>query len=147
MAIAKKTSKKDRNIHPHSKVKKKNKKRVSKGHPLASLPKNHVDADDIEVVDDGELDDNDTSIDNISDTDVEAISDPNYIPTDFSDSILVDSSITVDSVATLDIPENISVDTTNVSYSPGVDGTYRASITVSFDEVFRASDYEVRISQ
>lgn len=147
MAIVKKSTKKNRNIHPSSKVKKKKKKRVSKGHPLASLPKTHVDSDEIDVVDDDELTDDDTSIDNVSDTDIEALSSPDISASEFGDSLVPDTTNQVDSVASLDIPENISFDTANVSYYDGGDGSYRATITVAFDEVFRASDYEVRISE
>lgn len=147
MAIVKKSNKKNRNIHPNSKVKKKKKKKVSKGHPLAALPKTHVDADDIDVVEDDELTDDDTSIDNIDDTDIEALSSPDISASDFGDSLIPDSVNRVESVASLDIPENISFDTANVTYTAVDDGSYRATVKILFDEVFRASDYEVRISE
>jgi hypothetical protein len=136
--------KKSRKIINRTNIKQKKKKRVVKSHPLAKLTPSHPDYDYVEVVEDDISEEDEGVLD-----DIEDLSSYETEPDSDSDNITLSSYSDEGSFSTLEVPENIVVilDPAQISYTAGADGTYVASVFVSFDEVLRATDYEVRISE
>lgn len=137
--------KKSRGIAKRTSIQQKKKKRVVSSHPLAKLPPSHPDYDYIEVIEDDELDDEES----VDLEDFEMMSTFEINPDSDSDLITLSSYNDDGSLATLNTPENIVLitDANQIAYSSGADGTYVASMFISFDEVSRATDYEVRITE
>ena len=136
MAAGKK--KKDKKIIQIGKIATPKKKVVLSENPLATLDKTNPEHENIIVVESSVLDQNDTYID----------IENNLITPANSDSLEHFSGIddTTAEQLPLDIPSNIFIDTINIKKYASPDGTQRISLNVNFDEVLRATDYEVRIA-
>jgi hypothetical protein len=136
MATGKKI--KDKKVIQLGRVTTPKKRFVTSDSPLSTLTPDHPDYDTIEVID--------SFIDESEDVlvDIESPS----LSVDNSDSIYYFSGVedTESAQLTLDVPSNISVDILNINKYASPDGTQRISLNVKFDEILRATDYEVRIA-
>lgn len=140
--------KKKEKIH-HSQVTNKVKKKVSKKHPLAKINKKHPSKSDVEVDDsiDDVLEDNDILESDVEENfNVEALSDQSVSPSEDSDMVMALSDTSASSTLTLEVPQSQTFSQASYKFVSMPDGTQRVAITLGFDDIFRADDYEVRIS-
>jgi hypothetical protein len=131
-------------IHHHN-IEKPKKKVVHKDHPLAKhKKKKHPLAEHVEVLDEDFAD----PIDSVDDDelDMEDIADPLIQPSESEEDIVTLPENSLNIPKTLAMPALVSIDTSKATFYETNDGSQRATLNVSFEEVFRADDYEVRMS-
>lgn len=146
--MAKKKKKKvetTKEVVHHHKVEKPKKKVVHKDHPLAKhKKKKHPLAEHVEVLDSDFAD----PVDSLDDDelDMEDMADTLIQPSESEEDIIALPQNSLIIPKSLSMPEEVSVNTSAASFYETNDGSQRATINVVFGEVFRADDYEVRIS-